>query len=161
MRRIPMRRIVIVGATAGAVLLTGGVAFAFWSSTGTSVGAAEVAAQATDLTVTQIGTPTGLFPGGPGVDIVAKVDNPSGAAIQLTDVTVTVSDVRNAAGTTIGVGCPTTDFVIADNAAYSGELIAAGGTSGNEIVATIRLDETGSNQDPCKDADVVLSLVAN
>ncbi len=51
MRRIPMRRIVIVGATAGAVLLTGGVAFAFWSSTGTSVGAAEVAAEATDLTV--------------------------------------------------------------------------------------------------------------
>jgi hypothetical protein len=155
-----MRRTIIVGATAGAVLLTGGVAFAFWSSTGTSVGAAEVADKATDLTVTQIGTPTGLFPGGPGVDIVAKVDNPSGSAIQLTDVTVTVSDVRNAAGTTIGVGCPTTDFVVAD-AAYAGELIAAGGTSGNEIVATIRLRETGSNQDPCKDADVVLSLVAN
>jgi hypothetical protein len=156
-----MRRLVIVGATAGAVLLAGGVAFAFWSSTGTSVGAAEVAPAATNLTVAQVGTPTGLFPGGPGVDIVAKVDNPSGTTIQLTDVTVTVSDVTDAAGVTIGAGCPTTDFVIADNTAYSGELIVAGGTSGNEVVATIRLSETGSNQDPCKDADVVLSLVAN
>jgi hypothetical protein len=160
MRRKPMRRIVIIGATAGAVLLTGGVAFAFWSSTGTAGGTAEVAPDATNLTVTQIGTPTGLFPGGSPVDIVAKVDNPSGTAIQLTDVTVTVTDVVDGLGASIGAGCPTTDFAIADTS-YAGELIAAGGTSGNETVATIQLLETGVNQDDCKGADVVLSLVAN
>lgn len=160
MRRKPMRRIVIVGATAGAVLLTGGVAFAFWSSTGTSAGAAEVAADATELTVVQVGTPSGLFPGGTPVGIVAKVDNPSGTDIQLADVTVTVTDVQDAGGTSIIAGCPTTDFEIADTA-YAGELIAAGGTSGNETVATIRLRETGVNQDACKGAAVVLSLVAS
>jgi hypothetical protein len=160
MRRTPMRRIVIAGATAGAVLLTGGVAFAFWSSTGTTTGAAEVAPGATDLVVTQVGTPTGLFPGGSPVGIVAKVDNPSGTAIQLADVTVTVTDVLDGTGASIGAGCPTTDFAIADTS-YAGELIAAGGTSGNETVATIRLLETGVDQDACKGADVVLSLVAN
>ena len=60
MRRMTTRRIVIAGATAGAVLLTGGVAFAFWSSTGTGDGTAGVASTAAELTVTQIGTPGGL-----------------------------------------------------------------------------------------------------
>jgi hypothetical protein len=160
MRRMTMRRTVIVGATAGAVLLTGGVAFAFWSSTGTTAGAAEVAADATELTVTQIGTPTGLVPGGSPVGIVARVDNPSATDIQLTDVTVTVTDVVDAAGITIGAGCPATDFEIAD-AAYSGELILAGGTSGDETVATIQLLNSADNQDDCKGASVVLSLVAS
>jgi type II secretory pathway pseudopilin PulG len=160
MRRKPIRRIVIVGATAGAVLLTGGGAFAFWSSTGTTAGAAEVAADATDLVVTQVGAPSGLFPGGSPVGIVANVENPSGTDIQLTDVTVTVTDVLDGSGASIGAGCPTTDFAIAD-AAYSGELIPAGGVTADETVATIRLKETGVNQDACKGASVVLSLVAN
>lgn len=160
MRRKPMRRIVIVGATVGAVLLTGGVAFAFWSSTGTTAGAAEVAEDATLLNVTQVGTPTGLFPGGTAVDIVANVENPSGSDILLADVTVTVADVVDSAGTTIGAGCPTTDFAIAD-AAYAGELIAAGATTADHTVATIRLKETGVPQDACKGASVVLSLVAS
>lgn len=160
MRRMPMRRVIIAGATAGAVLLTGGVAYAFWSSSGTTAGAAEVATDATTLTVTQVGTPTGLFPGGSPVGIVAKVDNTGGTDIQLTDVTVTVTDVVDGLGASIGAGCPTTDFAIADTA-YAGELIAAGGTSGNETVATIRLRETGVDQDDCKGASVVLSLVAN
>lgn len=159
MRRTPMRRIVIIGATAGAVVLTGGVAFAFWSSTGTTAGAAEVATDATDLVVTQVGTPSGLFPGGLPVDIVANVENPSATDILLTDVTVTVSDVVDGVGDTIA-GCPTTDFAIAD-AAYAGELIPAGGVTADETVATIRLKETGVDQDDCKGASVVLSLVAN
>ena len=160
MRRTSTRRIVIAGATAGAVLLTGGVAFAFWSSTGTTAGAAEVATDARLLTVTQVGTPTGLFPGGSPVDIVANVENPSGSAIQLADVTVTITDVVDSAGTTIGAGCPVTDFAIAD-AAYNGELIAAGATTADHTVATIRLKETGVDQDGCKDADVELLLTAN
>lgn len=159
MRRTRTRRIVIAGATAGAVLLTGGVAFAFWSSTGTTAGAAEVAADATELTVTQIGTPSGLFPGGSPVDIVARVDNPSATDILLDDVTVTVTDVVDSDGVTV-VGCPTTDFAIAD-APYAGELILAGGTTGDQTVATIRLLNTAANQDPCKGASAVLSLVAS
>lgn len=159
MRPTRTRRIVIAGATAGAVLLTGGVAFAFWSSTGTTAGAAEVAADAAELTVTQIGTPSGLFPGGLPVDIVAKVDNPSATDILLNDVTVTVAGVEDSVGNPVA-GCPTTDFEIED-AAYAGELILAGDTTGNQTVATIRLLNTAANQDPCKGAFVVLSLVAS
>lgn len=159
MRRTPMRRIVIVGATAGAVLLTGGVAFAFWSSTGTTAGAAEVAASATDLTVTQVGSPTGLVPGGTPQAISAKVDNPSASAILLTDVTVTVTDVSEAGGV-VGT-CAIGNFEILDNASYDGELIPAGGTTGDVDVATIQLIESGANQDACKGASIALSLVAN
>lgn len=159
MRRTPMRRIVIVGATAGAVLLTGGVAFAFWSSTGTTAGAAEVAASATDLTVTQVGSPTGLVPGGTPQAISAKVDNPSASAILLTDVTVTVTDVSEAGGV-VGT-CAVGNFEILDNASYDGELIPAGGTTGDVDVATIQLIESGANQDACKGASIALSLVAN
>ena len=160
MRRTNTRRIVIAGATAGAVLLTGGVAFAFWSSTGTGDGAAQVATAASELTVTQVGTPGGLVPGGPAVDIVAEVDNPSATDIQLADVTVTVADVVDSAGNTIGAGCPVGDFEIED-APYAGGLILAGGTTGNVTVATVRLLNSAANQNPCKGAVVELSLVAS
>lgn len=159
MRLTRTRRIIIAGATAGAVLLTGGVAFAFWSSTGTTAGAAEVAADATELTVTQIGTPSGLFPGGPAANIVAKVDNPSATDILLDDVTVTVTGVVDSGGAAVA-GCLTADFVIEDTV-YAGELILAGDTTGNQTVSTIRLVNTAANQDPCKGASVVLSLVAS
>jgi hypothetical protein len=161
MRRMTTRRIVIVGATVGAVLLTGGVAFAFWSSTGTTAGAAEVAPSVTDqLVVEQTGVdPTDLRPGGTPQVITAKVDNPSGTDVFLTDVTVTVADVIEAAGVTDV--CELDDFAIADNTDYDGELIVAGGTSGDEGVATIQLEETGVNQDACKGASVVLSLTAS
>ena len=97
MRRMTMRRITIVGATAGAVLLTGGVAFAFWSSSGTAAGTAEVAEVAENLTVNQVGIPTNLYPGGPAQDVTVKVDNTTATDIQLATVTVTLADVVEAA----------------------------------------------------------------
>lgn len=158
MRRIPMRRTVIAGATAGAVLLTGGVAFAFWSSSGTSVGAAEVAAQATNLTVTQAGSVTGLFPGGTPQDISVTVDNTSGTDILLTDVTVSLTDVVESAAAT--GACSPLDFALLD-AAHTPEVLDASTGTTTFVAATIRLKETGVNQDDCKDADLVLSLVAS
>ena len=122
MRRKPMRRIVIIGATAGAVLLTGGVAFAFWSSTGTAGGTADVAAAAANLTVAQVGAPTGLFPGGAAQDIIVKVDNTSGTDILLTDVTVSVSDVVEDAAAS--GACSPPDFAIID-VAYTPEVLDA------------------------------------
>lgn len=161
MRPFPTRRALIAGAAVGAILLTGGAAFAFWSSTGTGVGAAEVAADASDLTVTPGATVGELAPGGPSVDVVVEVENPNSSAIDLTDVTVTITDVRNASGSSIVAACPIAEFAVTDNAGYDGELIAAGGTSGEETVASIQLLETGVNQDDCKNASLVLLLTAN
>lgn len=160
MPRTRMRRTVIVGATVGAVLLTGGVAFAFWSSTGTGSGAAAVGTAAGSLTVVQSGTaPSDLRPGGTPQDVTVTVTNSSGTAIGFTDVTVTIDDVVEDASVT-GT-CSPLDFAIVDNASYSGEVLDAGGDSTTFVAATLQLTETGVNQDACKGADVSLSLVAN
>jgi hypothetical protein len=158
MRRIPMRRTVIVGATAGAVLLTGGVAFAYWSSTGTNVAAAEVATEASSLSVEQASSVTGLFPGGTPQNISVKVDNTSGTDILLTDVSVTLTDVVEAVTAT--GACSPLDFELLDVAHTPEVLDATDGTT-TFVAATIRLLETGVNQDDCKNADLVLTLVAS
>ena len=158
MRRMPMRRIVIVGATAGAVLLTGGVAFAFWSSSGTAVGAAVVAESVANLTVLPGASPSGLFPGGQAQDIPVTVNNTSAADILLADVTVTVTDVVEASGVT--TACSPLDFAITDTS-YAGEVIPAGDTTGVIVPAQIALTETGQDQNACKGASLVLAFVAN
>lgn len=160
MRRMTMRRITIVGATVGAVLLTGGVAFAFWSSSGTAAGAAEVAPDAVDLTVAQALPALGLLtPGGTPQNVTVTVTNPSGTAIELTDVTVSVDDVVEDAA---AVGsCNPLDFEVLDNGLYNGEVLDANGDSTTFVAATLQLTETNQNQDACKGAVLVLGLTAN
>lgn len=156
------RTIIIASATAAAVVIGGGVAFAFWTSSGSGSATAEVATTAGDLTVTQpVAAPiSGLYPGGTPQNVTVVVDNPTGSDIRLNDVTVAVTGTEKPAGTA-NPGCAAANFAISDNLAYSGEVIAAGGSTGNIVPKKIQLVESGSDQDACKGAVVVLTLTAS
>ena len=68
MKRNTRNSYVLMAAGAAAILLGGGVAFAFWTSSGTGSGTA--AAGTTDsVDISQVGSITGLYPGGPGQTI--------------------------------------------------------------------------------------------
>lgn len=160
--RLTRRTTIIASVTAAAVVIGGGVAFAFWTSSGSGSATAEVATTAGSLTVTQdAANPiTGLYPGGTPQNVAVIVDNPTGSDIQLNDVTVAVTGTEKPAGTP-NPSCGAGNFAITDNGAYSGEIISAAGSTGSIVPKKIQLVESGTDQNACKGAVVVLTLTAS
>lgn len=159
MKRITKRSSIIAVTAAATLVVGGGVAFAYWTSSGSGTAEAAVANSTGNLTVAQDGTISGLYPGGDPVDVNVIVSNPTNAAIGFSDVTITVTGTEKPAGTP-NPGCTPADFKITDTP-YAGEVVAAGGATAVIAPKQIQMLETGANQDPCKGAVVKLSLSAS
>lgn len=156
MMRMTTRSAVVVGSATAAVLLGGGIALAFWTTNGTGDAAAAVADSAGTLTVTQVGTVEGLFPGGEPLPISVKVDNPGDAALSFSDISVILDTVSPS-------GCLATDFTVVDTYTATVTPTVVNPTSSTTPfdVGTIKLRETGVNQDACKGATISLALAAS
>lgn len=159
MKRITKRSSIIAVTAAATLIVGGGVAFAYWTSSGSGTAEAAVASSAGSLTVAQSGTITGLYPGGTPQDVAVVVANPTDAAISFSDVVVTVTGTEKPAGTP-NPGCTADDFEVTDTA-YAGEVVSAGGDTGAVVPKKIAMVETNRNQDACKGAVVKLSLAAS
>jgi hypothetical protein len=151
------KRFAFLATTTAAVLVGGGVAVAYWTTTGHATGSANVGTS-TALTVAQIGTPGGLVPGGPAQDVDFSVTNPSAGNQQLNDVTLSVA-VATAPGT-----CADNNFAVTQpdvggpRTMTPGQILTFNGaTSG----ASVRMVDTGSNQDGCKGATLTLTYDAS
>ena len=82
----------------GAVLLgTGGIAAAYFSTSGSGAGSAATGSSTGPLAITQVGTVTGLLPGAPARTINYSVTNTSAGVQFVGPVTVTVSSVTTGA----------------------------------------------------------------
>jgi hypothetical protein len=147
------KRFAVIAATTAAVLVGGGVAVAYWTTTGTGTGSAATGDSST-VTVTQTNTVTGLYPGGPAADVDLHISNGNASAQHI--ATVTLTNV-----TTDQPGCTAADFAVTDatiNADVpSGGDDYAGATTG----ASVQMIDTGSNQDACKNANVSFDLTAS
>jgi hypothetical protein len=143
-------------------------AYAYFTTTGSGVGAASVGTSSAALTITQVGTITNLKPGGPSQPIEYKIVNPAANGDQFVGpVTVSfgnadisgVNDTNSGPGTT----CTTADFTLVQPTKTPGE-IDAGVTYDSSITgpsgASLALKETGADQDGCKSATVVLHFAA-
>jgi len=140
-----------MAAGAAAILLGGGVAFAFWTSSGTGSGTA--AAGTTDsVDITQVGTITGLYPGGPGADISIEIANPN-------DSDVSIGDVTAAVVSTSDPGCTDVDFDIS-GPVYGGGTITGGGTQAASGATISMVNDALRNQDACKGVTVTLEFTA-
>src|SRR5262245_13139804 len=80
------KRTIAITATVAA-LAGAGVAFAAWTTNGSGTGSAT-AGSAQDLTITQTGSATGLFPTG-SVNATFTVTNPNPYKVALTQATIT------------------------------------------------------------------------
>lgn len=142
------------------MLLGGGVAYAYWSSTGTGTGSATTGDSAQFLVNSTAGT-VALTPGGPGDTIAFTVKNPGTGTQNLSKVLVTVA---TSTGGTFSVGagpnppCTAADYTLGTPAITYGA-IAAGATVSGTV--TIQMNNLATNQDNCKTVTVPLYFVAS
>lgn len=145
------RSTLVISAAVAAVLVSGGVAFAYWTTTGTGTAAATVGTSGTVSVAQDLPAPSGLFPGGPAGTINYTVTNATAGDLMVSNVAVTVSS------TSAGAGCTAADFTVTPQ--WTAFQVLAGGTKAG--TATIAMNNTGSNQDACKGATVNLAFAAS
>ena len=148
------RKKYLVAATAVAVVATGGIAFAYWTSTGSGNGAATTGTSTPwQVVVTDTAPVTALTPGGPSDDYSVAVTNNSDGHQSLNGLAVVLDSTSNEAN------CPVAANYTASSVAFTaGDLAAGGSTTGT---FTISMNNLATSQDPCKDVTVNFHVAAS
>lgn len=151
-----------IGLTAGIALGAGGIAAAYFLSTGTGSGSASTGTS-TSFTVAQTGAAVGkAYPGAGTSKVTFKITNP-GSGHQLAVVATTSASVASTGGTVITYANPTapakvtgckSSWYTATATAASTNLAPAGSTTN---VVTVTLATTGP-QTACKTASPKITL---
>jgi len=154
MRNLSTKAKLVVVAAAGGTLAMSGVAYAYWTTTGSGTGSATAGTTAaTDkIELTQVGTLTGFYPGSTAQSVMVKAHNPAAFSQKVGNVTVSVAAVGS---------CAADNWTVVDSADSFGVLTAdeTSDAEGQEV-ATIKLRESGANQDACKGVSPVLTFTS-
>jgi hypothetical protein len=147
MRTITKKKKIAIAATA-VVLVSGGTAFAYWSTTGAGTGSATTGTTQ-PISVTQTSVITDLRPGAAAQTLAGTFTNPNATPVYVASVTptVTVTRASGAVGT-----CSAADYLV--TAAPVNAEISTGTTWTG---ASIQFNNTTANQDGCKGATVAIS----
>lgn len=153
------RKLVIAGAAVvAAVLMGGGLAFAYWSATGSGSGSAlaDTAQPVTVNTVALTSTSASLYPGGPAGNVYFTVTNPNPYPIKITNITwgtPTSSNPTACSSALISVdpGAPTTGLDIT---------VGANGTSTPVEVSAV-LDLSSSATAGCQGNSFSVPITAS
>lgn len=141
----------ILAATA-ALLVSGGAAFAYWSSVGSGTGAAGTGTNQSVI-VNQTNTVSGLAPGLAAQPLSGNFHNPNPGPVYVSAVTAVVTGTDK-------TGCTASDYTIAGTAAVDAEVPAGSGV-GAWSGLTIQFNNKAVNQDACKNAAVSISYTAS
>lgn len=151
------RRVLVGAAALG--LISGGAAFAFWTSGGSGTGSASTG-DVSPLTVVQTSTITGLAPGLPAQTLSGTFTNPNSGPVYVSTVTASIASVTKAGGAPAGT-CDATDYTLS-NAAMTVNAEVLADDSSTWSGATIAFNnKASSNQDACKGATVNLSYTVS
>jgi hypothetical protein len=146
-------KLVVVAATGGALAMSG-VAYAYWTTSGSGTGSATAGSDvaADKIQLTQVGTLSGFYPGSTPQNVMVKATNPAAFNQKVGNVTVTVAAVGS---------CAADNWTVVDSADSFG-IVNAGDTTAaaGQAVATIQLRESGANQDACKGVSPVLTFAS-
>ncbi len=148
------RKTIVIGGTVAA-LVVGGAAFAYWSSTGTGTGSATSSAGAANLAIAQTSIIANMYPGDSAQTISGTVTNNGAESAYVNTVTASIASVTGGAG-----ACSAADYTLASPVMTIASDVAAAGVA-NFSGATIKFNNTGSNQDGCKGATVNLAYASN
>lgn len=155
--RRPTKKTTTIALTAVLVAVGGGVAYAYWTASGTGTGEATTG-ESTAFVITSDEAVGEISPGSAGQTVDFQVNNPGTGSQLLEDVTVTMASATGVAWVP-AEGCEIADYsATITTAAPAGE-IAPGATV--EGVATIVLTNTAVNQDACQGEVVPLYFEAN
>jgi hypothetical protein len=151
------KRAAAIATGAALTFIVGGVAFAYWSTTGTGTGSAATG-DVVGVTIHATSTPvTGLYPGGPAQNVSGNFDNTNDGSVYIKQVTVAV-DPAWSVGTTLP--CTAADFTVTAPAANNAEIVKGAGV-GAWGTATIKMNNLSTNQDNCKGVTVPLVFSSN
>ena len=153
-----MRKSTKSAVVAGTVLaLTGGgVAFAYWTTSGTGTGSASSGTSTTWAVTTDAATGGLLTPGGPTDTVAFHVKNNNSGVQHLQGVVVTVA---NSDGSPWSSGtCDAGDFTVGTPAVTAGD-VASGATVDGTV--TLQMNNNSENQDDCKNVTVPLYVSAS
>jgi len=154
-RIIKSRRALVLGIVAA--LGIAAAAFAYWTTSGSGTGTAGTG-DAAAVTVTQVGSISGLVPGSAAQAVDFKITNGKTTPQYVTSVSVSIDSIKNADNTT-ATGCSASDFTIVQPTVINRDL-AAGDTSFSPSGATIAMKDLSTNQDACKNVTVNLAFSA-
>jgi hypothetical protein len=160
MFRILRKKRVTFALVAVAALAVAGGAFAYFTSTGTGTGSATVGS-ATSWTVTA-GTATGgpLYSGAGSMVVPYTVKNAGNGYQDLTTTTATMAssggDVTQ--GGVAVTGCLAAWFTVVNSPPASVDLAASATTTGS---ATVTMQDSGTNQDPCEGVSPQITINAS
>jgi hypothetical protein len=152
MRRLN-KRTLAVASVAGVLVVGGGAAFAYWTTTGSGTGEASTGSNAT-IVVNQTSTITGLAPGLPAQTLSGNFDNPNDGPVYVSTVTATVTGTDK-------TGCGPTDYTIGGSATVNAEVPAGTGVGSWSGLTIAFNNKPAVNQDACKDAVVSIAYVAH
>lgn len=148
-------KIVVAGSVALATI-GGGVAFAYWSSTGSGTGTAGTSTGASSLVITQTSAPTDLAPGVAAEPVTGTIKNNAANSAHVNTVTVAIGSISNAQGT-----CGASDYTLTNAQVTVNTDIAPGATVNFSGTTLGFNDDPNTNQDGCKGATVNLTYTAN
>ena len=145
--------------TAVLLLIGGGVAFAYWTQSGSGTGSAATGTTAA-ITVNQTSTVTAMGPGVAAQPLSGDFDNPNAGPVLVTSVTVSIASITGG-----GPTCEATDYTLANATSDVNASVPAGngvGSWGSTDTPTIAFNnKAGENQDDCKNAVVNLAYTSD
>jgi hypothetical protein len=147
------KRAAYITSAAIAVLLVAGIAFAYFTSTGSGTGSATVGSAANDITVTGTGG-SDLYPGGPGVTVSFTASNGSDFNQKLSNIQLVSVSGPGGCDTTV----PTV-FHMADVAVGAdGNLAPNASSVALTETGMLYMEDNGANQDPCQGGSLMLTF---
>ena len=169
MRKITKKTAVVVAGSTLLVAVGGGIAFAYWSSSGTGSGSATTSAGASNLTITQTGAPSDLAPGVAPEAITGTIANGAANSAYVNTLTVRITGVTGGSA-----GCTAQDYGLTtgtaalskDSAVQSITLSVAKEVVNGSPIAFPSVNigfanDSANNQDACKGASPTLSYSTN
>ena len=154
-RQMSRKAMVVVAVVA--FVATAGVAFAYWSATGSGSGSADTGTTS-GLTVKQTASPTGLYPGG-AVALSGNFDNTNPGKVYITAVTATVTPFSVRPDGT-KPACTQADFTISGSAPVAAEIPVGAGV-GSWSGLSLNMTDAATNQDNCKNVTVPITYSAS
>ena len=151
MRNLSKKAKTIIAGAAIAGLASTGVAYAYWTTTGSGDGSAT-SASANGTIDLYASFADGLTPGA-SEDVTFTADNLGTSSLYVGDITL-------ASVSTDKPSCDVADFTMPD--VTSNTTVAAGATGATLLgTGTLTFADTAFNQDECKGAIVTLHLTSN
>ncbi len=152
-----LKRRKLIAATFVSLLVIAGVAVAYWTTTGSGTGTATTGTGSA-VSVTQVGTITGLVPGGAAQAVDFTVTNPKSTSQYVTSVTYSIASIQTSPGVA-AVGCSAADFTLVQPNAIGADL-PAGVSTFSPSGGTLAMIDSATNQNGCKNVTVNLTFAA-